>query len=203
VGETPKKPEQTGRPSFGLSAESDRVLVGQVANGDEAAYAILVTRHSNRHLAFAERVMGDRAEAEDAVQEAFIKLWTRANSFEPSTAKFTTWFYRVVLNQCLDRKRKKRPESLPEGYDGVDERESPSRAYEESEAASYVKQKLAQLPERQRYAITLCYYEGLSNKEAAEILGLGVKALESLLTRGRKRLKKAMDNQAEDYLARS
>ncbi len=203
MGETPKKPEETGRASFGLSAESDRVLVRQVAEGDEAAYAVLVTRHTNRHLAFAERVLVDRAEAEDAVQEAFLKLWSRANSFDPAAAKFTTWFYRVVLNQCLDRKRKKRPESLPEGFDGVDEREDPSGAYEESETASYVKRKLDQLPERQRYAITLCYYEGLSNKEAAEILGLGVKALESLLTRGRKRLKKAMDDQIRDYLDKS
>ena len=200
MGKSPKKPEETGHVRFGLSAESDRVLVKQVGDGDEAAYAILVTRHTNRHLAFAERVLGDRAEAEDAVQEAFLKLWSRATSFDPAAAKFTTWFYRVVLNQCLDRKRKKRPERLPEGFDGVDEGESPAEAYEESEAAAYVKSKLRELPERQRSAIALCYYEGLSNKEAAEILGLGVKALESLLTRGRKRLKKTMDDQAREYL---
>ncbi len=201
MGEAAKGPEEAGHSAQGLSAEPDSLLMERVGNSDQAAYSVLVMRHTNRYLALAERVLGNREEAEDAVQDAFFKLWSKATTYDRGTAKFTTWFYRIVLNQCLDRKRKKRPERLPEGFDAVDEGEGPAGAYEEGEVAAYVKEKLGELPERQRYAIALCYYQGLSNKEAAEVLGLGVKALESLLTRGRKRLKKNMDVEARDYLA--
>lgn len=200
VGETSNRRERAARARYGLASEPDQRLVQKTGDGSEAAYSELVMRHSDRHLAFAERVLGDRAEAEDAVQEAFVKLWSHAETFDPSAAKFTTWFYRIVLNQCLDRKRKKKPDRLPEGYDGVDERENPARAYEKAEAATYLKEKLHELPERQRYAITLCYYEGLSNKEAAAVLGVGIKALESLLTRGRNGLKGILDERIMEHL---
>lgn len=194
------EPERKGHATHGLSAEPDHVLVSKIADGDHAAFSVLVLRHTDKHLAYAERVMYSRQEAEDAVQEAFIKLWAKANKFDPNTAKFTTWFYRIVLNQCLDRKRRKKPVALPEGFDAIDDRDGPAETLAESQRAKRVKEGVMALPEKQRQALTLCYFQGLSNKEAAEVLDLGIKAMESLLMRGRKALAKNLANKAQDLL---
>lgn len=173
----------------GLTGQSDAFLVARIAEGHHASYSVLVMRHAGRFLTVAERVLGQRAEAEDAVQEAFVKLWRRADSFDPEAAQFSTWFYRIVVNQCLDRKRKKIPDALPENYDAVDEGCGPDDHLAAGQRAVMMRQALDQLPERQKAAIVLCYYQGLSNKEAADVMDLNVKAVESLLTRGRKSLK--------------
>ena len=186
--------------SYGLLAEPDHILAGLVGEGDRAAYSVLVTRHVDRHVGFAERVLGSRPEAEDAVQEAFVKFWINAHRYDRSKAKFTTWFYRIVLNQCLDQKRKKRPDALPEGFDVVDERDGPDKELHNVQRVQRVALALADLPDRQTAAITLCYFEGLTNKEAADILELNIKALESLLTRGRKRLAQLLAEDAAELL---
>lgn len=188
VSEDDTQAAQAETSEFGLSGEPDHVLAALIGGGDEAAYSVLVLRHASRHLAIAERVLGNRQEAEDAVQEAFTKLWRHAGRYQPDKAKFTTWFYRIVVNQCLDRKRRKTPVALPEGYDVVDDRDGPDGELDQSQRAARVKAALMTLPTSQRTAITLCYFEGVTNKEAAEILDLNVKALESLLTRGRRKL---------------
>ena len=172
----------------GLADAPDHELAARVGDGQHAAYSVLVYRHTDRYLALAERVMGSRAEAEDAVQDSFVKLWTHAAGFDPSKAKFSTWFYRIVLNRCLDKKRVKKPVALPEGYDVVDDSDSPSESMEDKQSSKMIQVHLMELPDRQRTAITLCYFDELSNKEAAEILEVSVKALESLLIRGRRAL---------------
>lgn len=186
--------------SHGLLAEPDHVLAELVGEGNRAAYSVLVTRHVDRHVGFAERVLGSRSEAEDAVQEAFVKLWINAHRYDRSKAKFTTWFYRIVLNQCLDQKRKKRPDALPEGFDVIDGRDGPDKELQDVQRAQRVALALADLPDRQTAAITLCYFEGLTNREAADILELNIKALESLLTRGRRRLAQLLAEDAAELL---
>lgn len=182
-----KNPE-TASIEGGLAGAPDHELAARVGDGQHAAFSVLVYRHTDRYLALAERVMGSRAEAEDAVQDSFMKLWTHAAGFDPCKAKFSTWFYRIVLNRCLDKKRVKKPVALPEGYDVVDDSDSPSDHMEGKQSSKLVQVHLMELPDRQRTAITLCYFDGLSNKEAAEILDVSVKALESLLIRGRRAL---------------
>lgn len=194
-------PPSAEQASHGLLAEPDHVLAGLVGEGNQAAYSVLMTRHVDRHVAFAERVLGGRLEAEDAIQEAFVKLWKNAGRYDQSKAKFTTWFYRIVLNQCLDQKRRKRPEALPEGFDAVDERDGPDLELQEAQRSRTVQIALANLPESQGTAITLCYFEGLTNKEAADILDLNIKALESLLMRGRKKLAILLADEAAELIA--
>jgi RNA polymerase sigma-70 factor (ECF subfamily) len=186
--------------SHGLLAEPDHILAGLVGEGNRAAYSVLVTRHVDRHVAFAERVLGGRAAAEDAVQEACVKLWVNAARYDRNKAKFTTWFYRIVLNQCLDQKRKKRPDALPEGFDVVDERDGPDRELHDLQRRKRIGIALANLSGQQSAAITLCYLEGLTNREAADILDLNIKALESLLTRGRKKLAGLLAEEAVELL---
>jgi len=169
---------------------SDEALVARVAEGDRAAYAGLVLRHTERFLALAERLLGERDEAEDALQDAFSRLWTRASGFDPAAARFTTWFYRVVANACTDRlRRRKRLQALPEHWDAIDPAQPADEGLSRRQRAGEVRQALERLPDRQKLAVVLCYFEGLTNVEAADVLAVSVKALESLLVRARRTLK--------------
>lgn len=167
-------------------------LMSRIAGGDVRAYEALVERHLDRFLAFAERVTGRRAEAEDILQEAFLRIWTKAPGWSPKAAKFTTWFYRIVLNLCIDYKRRKKPEALADDFDIADGGHSVERLLAGAEDQTRIRRALDSLPPRQKQAIMLCYYDGLSNLEAAEILIVGVKAIESLLVRGRRQLAKQL-----------
>lgn len=170
----------------------DEALVARVAAADRGAYAILVQRHAIRYRALAQRMVGDMALAEDLVQEAFVKLWTHADRFDASKAKFTTWFHRIVVNRCLDEKRKRTAEALPEGYDKADESATAEEAMVARSGSEQLMAAVNALPERQRTAITLSYIDGLSNIEAADVMELKLKAFESLLVRARAKLREQL-----------
>ena len=177
-----------------LNILSDEALMPRVGAGDQAAYTVLVERHLARNLGFAARLLGDRAEAEEIMQEAFLKLWRGAANWQPGGARFTTWFYRVVLNLCIDRQRKRRGRHVPldDAGDQPDGRQGADAHIHDRQVGRQIDGALAQLPERQREAVTLCYLQGLSNREAADVLQVNIKALESLLTRGRAALKQRL-----------
>lgn len=178
---------------------SDAALMQRIASGEEAALRLLMQRHLPKTVRMAQRVCGSLAMAEDVAQEAFIRVWKNATKWkdpDQAGAKFTTWLYRIVLNLCIDEKRKDRftglDDTLPESAD-------PGRNAEEMiavrEQSARVKAALNDLPERQKAAFVLCFYEGYSNKEAAELLGVGVKAIESLLVRSRRTLRDALKDE--------
>ena len=170
---------------------SDESLMALVVKGEHQAFAHLVRRHTQRFFAAAYRVVANVTEAEDIVQEAFLKLWDKPERWDADKgAKFTTWFYKVVTNTALDMVRKRKPqvgadmlESVADAGDAADE------ALEQAEEAQAVEMAIQSLPERQKLALNLCFYEGLSNKEAANVLDIGVKALESLLMRAKAALR--------------
>lgn len=180
----------------------DSWLMSRVAKGDARAYETLVDRHIDRFLAFAQRVTGDRSEAEDILQEAYLRIWTKAQNWRPDGARFTTWFYRIVLNLSIDHKRRKKPEALPDGFDAADGGNGAESQLVAAESEAAVSRALDTLPPRQKQAIMLCYFEELSNLEAAEILGVRVKALESLLVRGRRQLATCLRAE-KDHLLRN
>lgn len=181
------------------SDDTDEALVERAGRGDRLAASKLVVRHTDRVFAASYRMLRDRAAAEDVTQETFLRLWKNAAKWRPQGARIETWLYRVAMNLCLDRlrrtKREAPEEAAPERADpalGADE------AMEADERRRAVDAALAELPERQREAITLCHYQELSNIEAAEILGVSVEAIESLLARGRRALRdKLMSRRAE------
>lgn len=179
---------------------TDEELVEAVASGDKEAYGRLVRKYAGQFRVVAFRLLGDMSLAEDMVQDAFIKLWTNAHGFNAGKAKFSTWFYRVVVNKCLDEKRKKRPLSLPEDYDAVDEGEATDSALERQGGHKVLKGALNSLSERQRLALTLSYLDQLSNQEAADIMELKLKAYESLLLRARANLRKLLASQKQELL---
>ncbi len=182
---------------FDGKQETDESLMERIQHGDHQAFTVLVRRHSSRFYAAAYRMCAHVEEAEDIVQEAFVKLWNRPERWEASKGvKFTTWFYKVVMNTALDilRKRKDQVGSnaldfLPDPAEGADER------LESMEQEDLIEAAIQSLPERQRTALNLCFYEGLSNAEAAEIMDVGVKALESLLSRAKAGLRDQLSRQ--------
>ncbi|MDE2630704.1 MAG: RNA polymerase sigma factor, partial [Alphaproteobacteria bacterium] len=148
-----------------------------------------MARHLPKLLTLARRMLRDRSEAEDAVQETFLRLWTHAARWRPGQAKFETWLYRVTMNQCYSRLRRKPALGLEAAEQVPDPVPGAQTMLENAGLAAEIEAALAQLPERQRAAILLCHYREHGNIEAAEILGIGVEALESLLARGRRTLR--------------
>lgn len=175
----------------------DEELMGRLVKGDHQAFCVLVRRHTQRFYACAYRVCLNQDDAEDAVQNAFLKIWQNPSVWKiDKGAKFTTWFYRVVNNAAIDivRKRKNNAGSDVLAYipDAADSQE---HNLQNKESRQSLENAIDALPERQKQALNLCFYDGFSNKEAAEILGVGVKALESLLMRAKAGLKQNLVQQ--------
>ncbi len=168
----------------------------RVGQGDAGAYRMLSERHLQPILRYATRLLHDATEAEDVTQETFLKLWTGAATWKPD-AKITTWLHRIAHNLCVDRLRQRRGGA--EETELVDETQRPSDLMARKQTAQGVEQALSALPERQRAAIVLVHYQGMGNPEAAEVLGIGVEAVESLLSRGRRTLRERLSQlNAED-----
>lgn len=174
------------------TADPDEDLIRRVGRGDPAAVQALVARKLPRLLNLARRMLGDPVEAEDVAQEAFLRAWKQAPNWTPGKAKFDTWLHRVTLNLCYDRLRRRRETPMAEPPDRPDPGPAPDRGLEASELGAQVDRALQALPERQREAIVLCHYQELSNIEAAELMGVSVEAMESLLSRGRRALRTAL-----------
>jgi RNA polymerase sigma factor (sigma-70 family) len=172
-----------------MMIDPDAELVARVGRGDRAAAEQLMLRHLPKMLALARRMLSNSAEAEDAVQDAFMRLWTHAARWQPGQAKFETWLYRVTLNKCFDRLRRRPTLEIDSAMEVADPASGPARNLENAALAEEIEAAMTSLPERQRSAIQLCHYQECGNIEAAEILGISVEALESLLARGRRALR--------------
>ncbi|HXG80797.1 MAG TPA: sigma-70 family RNA polymerase sigma factor [Sphingomicrobium sp.] len=176
----------------GECGEADGALMQRVAQGDSRALATIADRHTPMLYAIAWRMLGDAAEAEDVVQEAILKLWVGAKGWTPVGAGLGGWLRRIATNLCIDRQRKGARMSDGAVPDLADNAPSADALIDEQRRADGVAAAMQQLPDRQRAAIVLTYYEGVSNAEAAQILGLGIKALESLLVRARQGLSRSL-----------
>jgi RNA polymerase sigma-70 factor (ECF subfamily) len=168
----------------------DDYLVAAAAGGDGAAWSALVERYLGQITGHAWYMLGDPREAEDVAQEAFLRLFAKAPDWEPGGAKLKTWLYRVVVNLCIDRKRKVLPlpvEELPESADG-----GAGARDRDLDVRRAVRAGLDGLPDRQRSVLVLTYYQGFTNREAGAVLGISDEAVESLLARARRALRAAL-----------
>jgi RNA polymerase sigma-70 factor (ECF subfamily) len=194
-----------GRPQVGVGdramRDPDEELVGRVGAGDKRAAAELVRRHLPRMVGLARRMLGNAAEADDVAQEVFLRVWKHAAAWKPGQAKFETWMHRVAMNLCLDRLRRAGRNGGEVSPDTIDGQASATRALDDRQRRERVRDALGELPERQRAALVLCYYQDRTNIEAAEILGVSVEALESLLSRARRTLKSALAAERADLLS--
>ncbi len=186
----------------GFATASDEVLLVLFANGDRQAAHVLSQRFAPRILGYATRLLsGDRAEAEDVAQEAFLRLWRIAGDWRQGEARVATWLYRVTTNLCMDRLRSRQRRrisadvaDLPDIADGA-----PSVAAQmlQADRLKALERALGGLPERQRQAVVLRHIEGLGNPDIAEIMDMSVEAVESLTARGKRALAAALAGQRD------
>ena len=167
----------------------DAGLMARVVQRDQYAFKLLAERHTPTALGLAQRIVRSTAEAEDVVQESLTRLWIFADRWNPAGARFSSWFYRIVINQAISRIRKKTTEPI----DSIDEpSDSAPNAYDQvagREIGRAITDAMDRLPARQRAAVALCYDQGLSCSEAAQVMGTSIGTMESLLFRARRSLR--------------
>src|SRR5215467_3437960 len=170
-------------------------LLARVAAGEGEAFRGLVDRHLPTVLAIARRMLRDDAEAEDVAQETMLRLWRNAAGLELGPGGVRPWLRRVASNLCIDRVRATRSTTV---VDELPEQAEPAgqvRHLTERELKGRVDAALKALPERQRLALTLFHYEGMSQIEVGQVLDISDEAVESLLARARRSLKAALKDE--------
>ncbi len=184
-----------------LADQSDEALLQLYARGDRAAARTLVLRLSPRVLGYATRLLADRAEAEDVAQEAMLRLWRVAPEWRTGEAQVTTWLYRVVTNLVTDRQRarqRRQATTLDDAPEVADDAPAAVAQLIEADRMAALDRALDGLPDRQRQALVLRHIEGMSNPEIAEIMQIGVEAVESLTARAKRALASALGGQREE-----
>ena len=191
--------ETSGQTVEASASAVDVGLLEQLAAGNEAAFNSIVDRHYSLVFRVVVRVMGSAADAEDVTQEAFVKLWRSPPELRNQSA-LKAWIVKVARNLAIDRLRRNRDTT----GDGLDQLEDASTAPDgilrHSEAAGKVAHLLNTLPERQRTALQLTYYEALGNQATADIMDISVGAVESLLSRARRTLRSSLEGQWEELI---
>ena len=172
-----------------LDDATDEELMVRVQHQDRDAFAVLVARHLDGIHAFNYRFVRHADDAADLAQETFLRVWSSARTWQGNRVRFTTWLYRIARNLCIDSYRRQReteeldPRTTAADGDGPDE--APGR----ERLLRVLNRGLAELPERQRTALLLCHRQGMTNRQAADVLEVSVDALESLLARARRTLR--------------
>jgi RNA polymerase sigma-70 factor (ECF subfamily) len=180
--------------------ENDREILRQVRDGDVRQYAVLVDRYKDRALTLALRVVRNREEAEELVQDAFVRAYRNLRSFRGDSA-FRTWFYRILYNVCMSRIRQRarrepvlRLEDQPAMSESIPDREMSTalEQLEQKEIADILSGELLKLPDKYRTALTLFYTEQMSYEEMSEITGLSVGTVKTHLFRARNLLREKL-----------
>lgn len=172
--------------------DADAELAAATAAGDADAFERLVRKYERPVLSTIYRYVGDRAAAEDVAQEVFLKVWRRAKSFQGKSS-FSTWLYRVVVNECLTfRQRRARTRNVPLDESLVADGPGLEENLDGEKRAAAVRAAVDGLPGRQRMALILAKFEGRSYREIAEIMKVSTSSVESLIFRARQALKEKL-----------
>ena len=177
--------------------ETDAALWRRLANGRDAqSYRLLLRRYLKRVHGVAWRILLDEAAAEDVAQEVFMKLWERPHMFDPERGRLAAWLARAAANAAIDRLRRERhaqPEADPPALEVLpDARPGPEQALLAAERERLLRKAMKRLPARQRQALALAHDAGLGNAEIAAMMDTSVEAVESLLARARRTLKREL-----------
>lgn len=178
--------------------------IQQVRNGDQRAFGDIVEFYKDKVFQLCYRMLGDRHEAEDVAQEAFLRAYVNIHTFQMNR-KFSTWLYRIATNLCIDRIRKKKPDFYLDaevaGTEGLDmysqiasDEKLPEEELENLELKERIQLEIQKLPEKYRAAIVLKYVDELSLKEISEILHLPIGTVKTRIHRGRDALRKSMQS---------
>jgi RNA polymerase sigma-70 factor (ECF subfamily) len=181
-------------------------LLEQVAQGDAEAFDALMRQHQDRVLAVCLRMLGNRAEAEDAAQEVFVKMYHQAGQLEPRGQVYT-WLYRVAMNHCLNQLRRRkivrflplatgrpREDDAPLEIEPREPSADPEQVAEARERWTRTERSIAALPDNQKAVLILARFEGLSYRDIAQTLEITEGAVESRLVRAMRNLRKAQES---------
>ena len=167
----------------------------QVSRGDRDAFAALVEIHAPALERFATRMLVERQRAEEVLQETLMKAWQEAARYDPEKARLSTWLHQIAHNLCIDiLRRQRREQPLAENAETIiDSDESPESLVQTQETQRQLTSAIGALSQRHRTALILTYYQSLPNRDVAQIMGISVRALESLLVRARRELKTILE----------
>lgn len=189
----------------GKRVMTDEETMLAVCNGDQSAYETIVKKHLQPISHYAYRMLGNTKDTEEISQETFLRLWTHAARWQTDKANLSTWLHRIAHNLCIDYLRRHRrtllqveirPEPDAEYFYNKEIAQDPDTELGlhlgSGAAARQLQRALQELPESQRSALMLCHYQGFSNKEAAVIMDISVKALESAIARAKRALRTSL-----------
>lgn len=167
----------------------------RVSRGDRDAFAAIVEIHTPAIERFALRMLLQRQRAEEVLQETLMKVWLEAAHYDPDRARLSTWLHQIAHNLCIDiMRRQGREQPLKENADTIiGSGESPETLAQTRETQRQVAAAVSALSQRHRTALILTYYQSLPNREVAQIMGISIRALESLLVRARRELKTILE----------
>lgn len=163
--------------------------------GGRPAYQALVKRHLKSISHYAYRLLGNQKDTQDITQEVFLRLWTNAQKWNSDKSKLTTWLHRIAHNLCIDYLRKHGRVQTQDSFDdeAADSLSNNDESIDEDgDKTKLLREAISTLPENQRSALSLCHYQGFSNKEAAAIMNISVKALESAIARAKRSLREKL-----------
>lgn len=173
-----------------MVADSDEMCFQRVQAGDHRAFTALVERYQRRAFAVALRLLGSRADAEDAVQQAFLRLYESRAAYNPRW-RLNTWFYRILTNTCVDHLRRARHLHPLDGV-ALHAPDAPDHSLARRERDTLLRAALATVPLEARMALTLYYGDERTYREIAAMRGISVNTVKTHLRRGRLALRKAL-----------
>lgn len=174
--------------------DDQRIIIQQALAGEHAAFELIIREYSRTLYAIAFGILRNEENAEDVVQESFLKAWkSRWRIRNPE--KFPQWLYAIVRNQSKDFLRKRQSVQVAEEVPEVADENilHPARAMDADEVSKKVDQVLSTLPEHHRMALTLRYLEGMDHRTIEEVMGLSNGAVRGLLGRGLETMRKALN----------
>lgn len=179
----------------------DDTLMERIGAGDRAAFSQFCRRHGGRCLSVAQQILRNPDDAEEAVQDVFLRVWQTAPRWRRTEARVTTWLFRVVVNTAIDRLRRVSPLCLPLDHaaEVVAAEPNPEALTGGKELARILSRAVASLPVRQRAALSLVIVQGVECAEAARIMKVSIGTMESLLVRGRRRLRIALERATAEF----
>jgi RNA polymerase sigma factor (sigma-70 family) len=170
-----------------MMQHNDTQLIGRILDGDTSGYAVMVDRYKDLAFTIAYRILGRREDAEEVVQDAFVKAFQNLSSFRQK-AKFSTWLYRIIYNTAISKHRQKKPAWQSIDAITIPDDSAEFMSEEEDDRQKILETAMHQLPEEDRILLTLYYVNESSVDDLHSILGISKANVKIKLFRARKRL---------------